>query len=91
MADLLGFNFRPPHTWMRLVCGSRTSNCRNLLIIGPNDLIFLLKDRQLNLQKEIVAIDFLHDQPFMRYLQLKLPLLQIVLSWTNFVKKNFQN
>ena len=32
--------------------GSRTSNCRSLLNIGPNDLILLLKDKQLNLLDE---------------------------------------
>ena len=62
-----------------------------MLNIGPNDLIFPLEDRQLNLQKEIGAINLVHDQSLMRYLQLKLPLLHIVPSWTNFFEKFFQN
>jgi len=71
---------------MRLVCGRRTSNCRNLLNTGPNDLIFLLKDRQLNLQEKIEFLNFVYDQLFLRYLPLKLPPLHIVFSWTNLDK-----
>ena len=56
------------------MCGSKTSNCRNLLNIRANGLIFLLKDRQLNLQENIGDFNFVHDQPFPQYLQLKLPL-----------------
>ena len=45
--------FCPPHTWMRSVCVGRTWKCPNCsILIGPNDLIFLLKDRQLNFQEE---------------------------------------
>ena len=80
MADLARIILCPPHIWMRLVCGSSTSNCCNMLNIGPNDLIFLLKDRQFNLQEVIEAINFVHVQPFMQYLQLKVPLVHIVLS-----------
>ena len=71
------------------MCGSRTSNCCNLLNIGPNDLIFFYKDRKLNLQEKIQDCKFVYDQPFPRFLQLKLPLLHIVLSWTNFDEKLF--
>ena len=69
---------------MRLVYGSRTSNCRNLLNIGPNDLNFLLKDRQLNLHEKIKFLNFVYDKLFPRYLLLKLPLLHIVLNCDKF-------
>jgi len=72
-----------------LVCGNRTRNCRNLHNIGPSDLIFFLKDRQLNLQEEIGVIKFVQDHPLLQNLQLKLPLLHIVFSWTNSFEKFF--
>ena len=59
--------FCRPHTWVRSVCGSKTSNCRNLLNIGPNELFFLWKDRQLNLQGKFIGLNFVYDQPFPRY------------------------
>ena len=91
MADLARIILCPTHTLIRLVFGSRTLNCRNMFNIGPYDLIFLLKDRQLKLQEKIGAINFVHDHPLLRYLQLKLPLVHIVLSWTHFFEKFFQN
>ena len=52
----------------------KTLSCRNLLNIDPNDLISFLKDSQFNFNVEICCFVFAYDQPFPRYLQLKLPI-----------------
>ena len=86
----VGITFCPPHTWMTSMCGGKTWKCPILLNIGPNHLIFSLKDRLYIFQEELNRFSFVYDQPFLQYLQLKKPLLHIILSWTNFDKKSFQ-
>ena len=61
----------------------KTLSCRNLLNIDPNDLISFLKDSQFNFDVEICCFVFAYDQPFPRYLQLKLPICAQKLSVSN--------
>ena len=69
---------------MNFVCGGTNSIDRNFLNIDPNDLIFFLKDRQLNVDTANWTSVFVYDQPLMRYLQLKLPFLSHVIQSDKF-------